>query len=106
MSLTINPGSAGWDRPVSLPEQHPAQPAAGPSFAQILEGAGKVIDGGAGLHGDILAFEQRIRGGESLSTGDLILYQIKAGRFGLGVELVSRMAEGVMSTIRKFQQGQ
>ena len=79
----------------------------GKSFSEILELARQVVDGsGIGLHAEIVAFEQRIQGGPALSAQDLILYQIKAGRFGLGVEMVSKLAEGMMSTVRRFQQGQ
>ena len=59
-----------------------------------------------GLHAEIAAFEDGVRNGVSFSARELILYQIKAGRFGLGVEMLSRLAEGLMGTIRRFQQGQ
>lgn len=44
--------------------------------------------------------------GAKLSARDLILYQIKAAEFGLGVELVSKVAESVSVTVRKFQNNQ
>jgi len=58
------------------------------------------------LYEQVLAFEKRVVGGEQLLPKDLILYQIKASRLGLGVELVSKVAEALSATIRKLQSNQ
>lgn len=49
--------------------------------------------------------EQLIRG-VAISPRELIAYQIRAGEFGLQVELVSKIADGVLSTARRLQNSQ
>lgn len=57
------------------------------------------------LQKDLNSFTQGIMSGKTYSSKDLIVYQIKAGQFGLGVELVSKLAESVSSTVKKLEQG-
>jgi hypothetical protein len=57
------------------------------------------------LQRDLNNFSQGIMSGKTYSSKDLIVYQIKAGQFGLGVELVSKLAESVSSTVKKLEQG-
>jgi len=49
--------------------------------------------------------ERLLRGG-AISARELIAYQIKAGEFGLHVELISKVADGVLSTVRRLQNSQ
>ncbi|MCB0321604.1 MAG: hypothetical protein KDD60_11820 [Bdellovibrionales bacterium] len=46
----------------------------------------------------------RLTRGESLSPGELIQYQVRAGEFGVRVELVSKVAESLSASLRKLQQ--
>lgn len=39
----------------------------------------------------------------SVSPRELLLYQVGVSRFALGVELASKIAESLSSTVRKFQ---
>lgn len=49
------------------------------------------------------ALQSRILQSRSVSPRELILYQVKASHFGLGIELVSKVAESVSASIKKFQ---
>ena len=111
MSLAISAENAvgstqpGQSGPLQEASERSLSP--GKTFSEMLELAGRAIDrSGLGLHTEIQAIEQRIKSGPVLSPQELISYQIKAGRFGLSVEMVSKLAEGMMATMRKFQQGQ
>lgn len=81
-----------------------------PSFKDAMHKVGlKEIQSqvlGQDLHKDIIAVQRSLESGRSMPMQDLVLYQIKAGQFNLRVELISKMGESVMSTLRKFQQGQ
>ncbi len=65
------------------------------------------VDGGTlgKLQQELNTFTQGVMNGKVFSPKDLIVYQIKAGQFGLGVELVSKLAESVSSTVKKLEQG-
>lgn len=61
---------------------------------------------GLDLHRDINTLKADLMAGRKIAPAELLLYQIKVGQFGLRVELLSKVAEGFLSTVRKFQQGQ
>lgn len=89
----------------------PAQGSkAGVSFQQVLEktkaadNVPQVKSGDA--FAEIQAMQKSIMSAKELSGKDLILYQIKAGQFNLRVEMLSKVAEGVVGTFRKFQNPQ
>ncbi|MCI5066669.1 hypothetical protein MRY87_13190 [bacterium] len=46
---------------------------------------------------------RRVVGGENLSSHELLVYQVRAGEFGMNVELVSKVAESVGASLRKLQ---
>lgn len=54
---------------------------------------------------DIAGMQQTIERGETFLPRDLILFQVMASRIHLRVELVSKSAETVHATVRRFQQG-
>jgi hypothetical protein len=55
---------------------------------------------------DLANMQNAIEGGKSFSPRELVLYQVKASRLHLHVELVSKGAETVHATARRLQQGQ
>lgn len=55
---------------------------------------------------EIQEIQKSILNGKELSGKDLILYQIKTGHFSMRVELVSKVAEAAVSTVKKFQNPQ
>ena len=86
----------------------PAQAVGGKSFKEFLtELAGnKNLTGGLDMQADMNKIQTALAEGKSLPTTDLLFYQIKAGQFGLRVELLSKFAEAMSSTVKKFQSGQ
>lgn len=73
----------------------------GKSFQEIKEALG-----GKDLFSEIRTLQQNLLNGKGLTARELIFYQIKAGQFNLRVELFSKVAEGLVSTIKKFQNQQ
>ncbi|MBN8548195.1 MAG: hypothetical protein J0M12_02645 [Deltaproteobacteria bacterium] len=55
---------------------------------------------------DLLSLQSKISKSKSISARELIEYQVKASQFGLGIELVSKVAESVSASLRKFQTNQ
>jgi hypothetical protein len=53
---------------------------------------------------EILTLQTRLLGAKELSPKELIVYQVKASQFGLQVELLSKVSESIVATVRKFQQ--
>jgi len=70
------------------------------------EGGRADIAGLLDLNFDNSAIEQALFQGRKISTAELLLYQVRMGRFGLGVELVSRLAEGLLAALRRLQNNQ
>lgn len=70
------------------------------SFESILKGLGQ-----ENLHSELVKFSQAIQSGKNLTTKELLYYQVRAGQFGMQVELVSKVGESVTSTVRKLEQG-
>ena len=89
-------------------------PAAGPAGDKGFAGVLERIRGAAGMdqligvrtHQEIGLLQKEIMAGKNFTARDLLLYQIKVGRFGLQVELLSKVAEGMMTAVRKLQGGQ
>ncbi|MCO6430205.1 MAG: hypothetical protein J5J00_05040 [Deltaproteobacteria bacterium] len=82
-------------------------PAKHSTFQEIFKG---LRDGPRGLgldsFSEIAQVQQRILSGQKLTPQELIIYQVRAGEYNLRVELVSKIAESVMATMRKFQSSQ
>jgi hypothetical protein len=74
------------------------------SFKDVMKSVAKAGDLG-GLQKDLNLFSQSVMAGKKFNPQDLIVYQMKAGQFGLGVELVSKVAESASATLRKLEQG-
>jgi len=56
-----------------------------------------------GLHKELKAIQEKALEGGAFQARELLLYQIKAGEFNLRVELVSKVAESLLGTLRKLQ---
>lgn len=46
---------------------------------------------------------QKIESGTSISSKELLLYQIRAGEYGMRVELVSKLADSANSSLKRLQ---
>ena len=77
----------------------------GPSFEEVLNQA-TPKSFGLNIHAELLRVERAVASGQGLPLPDLINLQIKAGQFGLRVELLSKVAESATTTLRKLQSGQ
>ena len=74
------------------------------SFGQeLLEAKQEPLNSSRDLYQDLVQMQQQILKSKSVPAKDLILYQIKTAQFGLHVELLSKIGESALSTIRKFQ---
>lgn len=88
----------------------PGLPASSDHTASFLEVLGRVLNRAdiASTSSHIQAItgmQQAVERGETFSPRDLILFQVMASRIHLRVELVSKSAETVHATVRRFQQG-
>ena len=54
----------------------------------------------------VQAVQSNIAAGKLVPYQELLLYQVRMGQLGLRVELLSKVAESVSSTVRKLQSGQ
>lgn len=87
----------------------PGTPAPSPKitqpFEKVLEqvrkGLADMLGNGSGGGSQLL--DKLGSKGFKISPQELIVYQVRAGQFGLRVELLSKLAESAMSSIRKFQ---
>jgi|GEM_PF-3595749 len=61
---------------------------------------------GNDLHRDIQKLGTDLVQGKEIPARELLVYQMKLGSFNQRVELVSKLAESAMATLRKFQQQQ
>ena len=75
----------------------------GVDFKQLKD---SLRSSGDGLYSDIQRLQQQVMSGKSLSSQELITYQIKAHQFGLQVELVSKVAESAVSSLKRLQNPQ
>jgi len=101
-------GGKSLVRPGESPAtSHPLapQPSGGRTFDEVLR---QTTPGPFDLqvHSELLQVERAVAGGKGVPLADLINIQIKAGQFGLRVELLSKVAESATTTLRKLQSGQ
>lgn len=97
---SIKPGSS----------THAMQAPAAPGFDQVFDQIKKTVEQkdlfGTRLHGEITTLQARLQGGKGINAAELLTYQMKAQELGLRIELVSKVAESVLSTFRKLQHNQ
>jgi hypothetical protein len=58
---------------------------------------------GVQLHRDVVVNRAQVLGGTSFSARELLAYQIKAGELSLRVEMLSKLADSFVGTVRKLQ---
>lgn len=97
-------GAAGarFQAPSGTVPSSPVRP-----FSEVLsrtksEGVWSLVANPA-LFRELTALQQRVLQSKTIEPRDLLIYQVKASQFGLGIELLSKLAEAVSSSIRKFQ---
>ena len=76
------------------------------SFGQVFDRVREALSKGADIPQTLQAFEQAVKRGEPISTQQLLVWQVQASRFGVQVELVSKVVEGGLSGLRRLQQSQ
>lgn len=108
--MVINPVEAVKPATSMVPATN--APALGGDFKVVLEKVAGEQSGsvpkllGLDLHKDIVKLQEAAVSGKTLSTNELLYYQIKANEFNLRVELTSKVAESAISTTRRLQQAQ
>ncbi len=75
------------------------------SFSGVMSRVSENLGDMQSVQKELKAFTEGIVSGKAYSPRELLLYQIKASQFGLGVELVSKVGESASSTLRKLEQG-
>lgn len=94
----------------ALPQQGVAQKAGG-TFAEVraeLLSKDKGIEAlfGGDLVPQLRKLEQSVVSGQKIPPEQLLALQIRAGDLGMRVELVSKMAESLISTFKRLQNPQ
>ncbi len=84
---------------------------AGVKFGEVFErisNQGRSLSDvlGTNFQSDFAKLEKTIRAGQSIPAQELLLWQFKVGQVNLRVELVSKVAESALASVRKFQNGQ
>jgi hypothetical protein len=66
------------------------------------------LDGvlGQSLHEDLVKMQAQVLKGGSMPARDLLLYQVRVGELNLRIELMSKLADSLLTTCRKLQNGQ
>ena len=90
----------------SLKGVPPAAPS-GKSFQDALlqnkQGLPALMWPNSDLHRQMAQLQHKVEAGYNFAPRELLLYQIKASQLHLQVELVSKAAESLLATARKFQ---
>jgi len=64
------------------------------------------VEKSSDLYQSVVDFEKAVAGGKAISPKELLVFQIRASQFGVHVELLSKVAESGLSTVRRLQQTQ
>ena len=76
------------------------------SFSQVLDRVAGFAKESEEIIGNIKGVEEKILSGERMQLKDIVAFQVSAARYSLSVELISRVVESGLSTIRRLQSGQ
>lgn len=98
-------GALGQVAGVGLPTEVVSNVPQSKGFSSILQSKMDAILG-SDLYKDMTKFEQNLTSKRDMAPKELILYQVKASQLGLRVELLSKVGESMLTTVKKFQQGQ
>ena len=58
------------------------------------------------VHLELLTLQKKVMQNQNIPARDLLVYQVKASQLRLKVELTSKVAESMLATTRRLQQGQ
>lgn len=72
-------------------------PKGGVSFNEVLKGLK------SDPHTELIKLREGLLAGKAFTPQELLRYQIVAGNFGLRVELVSKVADGLLTTVKRLQ---
>lgn len=102
-SATVHPTSATRSGHIGG-----AKPSSTKSFQDVADAIAARKDDllGSNLQHDLQALQDKVLGGQAVSGRELISYQIRAQEFGLRVELLTKLADAGLHTVRRLQQGQ
>ena len=90
----------------STPKPTPAIDQPKLTFTEVLQGVRKSAETKTDLHAEIRELQQLLLSGRKIPPEKLLVYQIKAGQYGMRVELVTKLAESMLATVRRFQNSQ
>ncbi len=86
----VKPGGSGETAPIKSPSE---------SFQKVFDRIGQSGD----IHQELMSFRSQLVRGKEFQPQELLYYQIRAGQYGVKVELVSRLAESVNHTVKRLQ---
>ncbi len=99
-ALPSHDGAAAAPGPGPSPSPDPrAEP--GPSFAQVLLGLGRAVDGGAAMLGSAAA---SLGGGGDLGPERLLALQLGVYRYSEAIDLTSHLVDRVTGAIKAIVQ--
>lgn len=61
---------------------------------------------GTRQHQELTVMQEKLSSATQLSPRELLFYQMRVGEFGLRVEMISKMSESAITTVKKLQQTQ
>ena len=105
MTAVVYGSVSGPDRSLILQEGKRAagQPSFGVAMQQARHDLSAILWSKGDLHGELRELQRRVEGHAPISSRELLVYQLKASRFHLQVELLSKAAESLLGALRKFQ---
>jgi hypothetical protein len=103
--LTLSQSALSQSSSVAPATPKPTGPAQGfkELFDKLASGPNSKDVFSNALHKELGAIQQKAIGGGALEARELLLYQIKSSNFNLRVELVSKLSESLLGTLRKLQ---
>ena len=97
MALTISPVTSTVGTTIT------SVPKSSDGFSQLIKSF--AFEGIRSLHGEIGTIRSTLQSSKSVSFRELLLLQSRMGELGLRVELISKVAESALTTVKKFEQG-
>lgn len=96
----------GANRTQVKPGTQGGVPGSSPRKTQFSDLMEKLRGGSGDAHAELVGFRDKILSGKQFSHQELLYFQVRAGELGMKVELCSKLAESLSSTLKKFQQSQ
>lgn len=76
------------------------------SFKEVLAGVDAAMHESSDIYRSIQQFQSSVIAGREISPKELLVFQMRASQFGVHVELLSKVAESSLSSLRRLQQTQ